>query len=303
MCDSTIRQDFFETIILLAMSMVIEKFLYRLLSAVRPLITSLEPGDMLVVNQTDSVTFVCTATGLPIPLVQWYRGDLLLNGTGGEINSRVVLNNIITYGSLGQISTVISMITITDTIGGDSDTYSCVASNALINNGLMENGRDQQNVTLFVQGTVIISLLPLDQAVLYLTTVPPEVTSSAVNQRITANESGSATFSFSIENTSPVVMVSNIRWYYSVDFALSLFASGSAFQEITSLPNRTSKSTLNFSSDHLTLTIDNIVQARMAGEETDAGRYFLQATNEAGSDNSYIDIVVNGRFETTVLPK
>ncbi len=132
---------------------------------------------------------------------------------------------------------------------------------------------------------------------LYPTTVPPEVTSLAVNQRITANESESATLSFSIENASPVVMVSNIRWYYSANFALSLFASGSEFQEITSLPSRTSKSTLTFSSDRLSLTIGNIVQARMAGEETDAGRYFVQATNEAGSDNSYIDIVVNGKSE------
>ena len=130
---------------------------------------------------------------------------------------------------------------------------------------------------------------------LYPTTVPSDVISLPVNQRIIANESESATLSFIIENASPVVIVSNIRWYYSADFALSLSASGSEFQEITSLPSRTSKSTLTFSSDRLSLTIDNIVQARMTGEETDAGRYFLQATNEAGSDNSYIDIVVNGK--------
>ena len=102
--------------------------------------------------------------------------------------------------------------------------------------------------------------------------------SLAVNQRATVNESDSATLSFSIENASPVVMVSNIRWYYSASFVLSLFASGSELQEITSLTSRTSKSTLTFSSDRLSLIIDNIVQARMAGEETDAGRYFLQAT-------------------------
>ena len=123
---------------------------------------------------------------------------------------------------------------------------------------------------------------------LYPTTVPPGVISMNNNQRIMANESESATLSFSIENASPVVMVSNIRWYYSANFASSLFASGSEFQEITSLTSRTSKPTLTFSSDRLSLTIDNIVQARMAGEETDAGRYFLQATNEAGSDNSIL---------------
>ncbi len=128
-----------------------------------------------------------------------------------------------------------------------------------------------------------------------ITTVPPDVLSLTVDQRITANESGSATLTFSIENASPVVMVSNIRWYYSADFASSLFASGAEFQDITTLTNRTSQSTLTFSNDRLSLTIDNIVQARMAGDETDAGRYFLQATNEAGDDNTYIDIVVEGK--------
>ncbi len=121
----------------------------------------------------------------------------------------------------------------------------------------------------------------------------------AVNQRVTATESESAILNFRIENASPVVMVSNIRWYYSANFASSLFASGSEFQDITSLSSRTSKSTLTFSNNRLGLTTDNIVQARMAGDETDAGRYFLQATNEAGDDNSYIDIVVEGKSNYT----
>ncbi len=130
---------------------------------------------------------------------------------------------------------------------------------------------------------------------LYPPTVPPEVTSLTVNQRVTATESESAILSFSIKNASPVVMVSNIRWYYSANFASSLFASGSEFQDITSLSSRTSKSTFTFSNDRISLTIDNIVQARMAGDETDTGRYFVQTTNEAGDDNSYIDIVVEGK--------
>ncbi len=66
-----------------------------------------------------------------------------------DINSRVELNNTMMEGTLGQISTV---LTITDTIGDDSDTYSCVASNVLINIDAMEDGRDQQDVILFVKG-------------------------------------------------------------------------------------------------------------------------------------------------------
>ncbi len=120
---------------------------------VRPLIISLEPRAGLVVNQTDSATFVCTITGLPTPLVQWYRGTILLNGTGMGINSRVELNQTMIAGSLGQIDTVTSSLTIKDTLGEDSDTYTCVASNDLIHNDVMEEGRAEQNITLFIQGT------------------------------------------------------------------------------------------------------------------------------------------------------
>ena len=91
------------------------------------------------------------------------------------------------------------------------------------------------------------------------------------------------------------MIVNNIRWFYSADFT-PLFANGFEFEEITSLANRTSVSTLMFSSDRLSLTIGNIVQARTEGEETDQGRYFLEATNEAGVSSSYIDVVVFGKY-------
>ena len=67
-------------------------------------------------------------------------------------------------------------------------------------------------------------------------------------------------------------------------------------EEITSLTNQPGlSSTYTFSDDHLSLTIDNIVQARVGGEPTDAGRYTLKATNEAGVGSSYIDVVVFGK--------
>ena len=41
----------------------------------------------------------------------------------------------------------------------------------------------------------------------------------------------------------------------------------------------------------------------MGGEQTDAGRYILEATNEAGVDSSYIDVVVSGiRFYCVQFP-
>ena len=115
-------------------------------------------------------------------------------------------------------------------------------------------------------------------------------------QRVIANESTSAVLSFRIDNAAPPVSTSNIRWFYSPNLPPTLFAEGQyEFQEITYLMNRTSESTLEFTNGFLSLTIDNIVQARPGNPETDAGRYFLEATNEAGVDSSYINLFVFGK--------
>ena len=98
--------------------------------------------------------------------------------------------------------------------------------------------------------------------------------------------------SFRIDSAVPPVMVTNIRWFYSAGF---VDTDSNDFKEITNLATRTSVSTLTFSDDRLNLTIGHIVQARTEGEESDQGRYFLQATNEAGSGSSYIDLIVFGK--------
>ena len=94
-----------------------------------------------------------------------------------------------------------------------------------------------------------------------------------------------------ISRADPLVMTGDIRWFYSRNFSVSPFSQS---DDITNLPNRTQQSTYMFSMDLFSLTISNIVQARVVGEETDAGRYFLVATNPAGVNYSYYDLVVNG---------
>ena len=112
-----------------------------------------------------------------------------------------------------------------------------------------------------------------------------------------ANISESAVLSFHIDNAAPPVMTSDLRWYYTAsapsgtpDF------SSTDFQEITNLLSRTSISSLSYSDDMLTLTVSGIVQALIMGDETDAGRYFLRASNPAGEDSSFIDLVVYGKL-------
>ena len=119
------------------------------------MITSPALWQRLIVNQTNPVTFECSATGTPTPLIQWYQGDLLLNGTGPGINSRVELTSVMIV-PLGEHGTTRSTLAISYTMGGDSENYTCIASNQLINNDKITEARDQETIELFIQGKDII---------------------------------------------------------------------------------------------------------------------------------------------------
>ena len=120
------------------------------------------------------------------------------------------------------------------------------------------------------------------------------------SQRVVANVSESAVLSFCIDNAVPPVMTSDLRWYYTASAPSGVPNFNSTdFQEITNLVSRTSTSSLSYSDDMLNLTVNGIVQALMMGDETDAGRYFLRASNPAGEDSSFIDLVVYGKLLAT----
>ena len=124
---------------------------------------------------------------------------------------------------------------------------------------------------------------------------PPRVIPLDIDQLVIANKSQSAVLSFQVNNAYPPVVILNIRWFYSPNQPPTLHAVGFHFQEITHLSNRTMESTLTLSSDRLWLTIQNLVAVQPNDTETDSGRYFLQAMNEAGTDSSYIDLIVFGK--------
>ena len=126
--------------------------------AVLPTITSPDPGQKLIVNQTDSVTFECSATGIPTPLIQWYQNDLLLNGTGPGINSRVDLTSIMNAPN-GKLHISWSTLAINPIMGGDSGNYTCIASNQLIDNDEITEVRVQETIELFVQRAVLCQQL------------------------------------------------------------------------------------------------------------------------------------------------
>ena len=109
-------------------------------------------------------------------------------------------------------------------------------------------------------------------------------------------ENMNATLQFRIDNADPRVLLSGLRWYYSKQPVNSILQG--TVVEITNITNRTSESRLvtSFSSDgvYFNITVVNIAQERLGGEDTDRGRYFLQATNPAGSSVAFIDLELYG---------
>ena len=83
-----------------------------------------------VVNETDPVIFMCSATGIPPPEITWMRNGVPLDN---NVDPRVSLSNpsdpevFPTTG--GNIYSVSRNLTISNTRDNDSDTYTCVASN------------------------------------------------------------------------------------------------------------------------------------------------------------------------------
>ena len=123
----------------------------------------------------------------------------------------------------------------------------------------------------------------------------------APGQEVIRNETGSVTLSFRIDNAAPPVLLEGLRWFYIPDLSINDPFAG---QEITNLMNRTTESTLTFSEftdmQYINLTVSNIVQQRSGiGGEPDEGRYFLVATNPAGVNFNYIDLLVYGKCVVT----
>ena len=127
---------------------------------------------------------------------------------------------------------------------------------------------------------------------MFSSSVPPVVV--AIVEEVIGNENESSTLQFMIDNAEPVVELSGLRWFYSAEISQS-----ATMEDITNSTNRTTGSQLitSFSSDgrFFNLTVVNIQQQRQEGEETDQGRYFLQATNPAGTSAAYVDLEVYGK--------
>ena len=104
-------------------------FLFFLHFPVPPNITSPAAGFTYTVNSSDPVTFQCTASGIPPPLITFYDSYGPLSS---DVDPRVILSDPITGSvTIGQqtVSTTSRNLIINSTRDGDSGNYICEASN------------------------------------------------------------------------------------------------------------------------------------------------------------------------------
>ncbi len=98
--------------------------------SVNPYFLEPQPNQLFTYNETDNVTFTCTAVGIPAPDILFFQNTLRLNGSGAEPpNPRVILENVtspVMNNASGEFLLEVSRtLIITDTEDGDSGSYSC----------------------------------------------------------------------------------------------------------------------------------------------------------------------------------
>ena len=119
------------------------------------MVTSVYPemGQMnYTVNETDTVTFECSATGIPSSTITWLRNGMELNAT---TDSRVTIGNPVemdfTRANDGEtVSMVTRTLNLINTTDGDSGMYTCMASNDA------DPGVDTVDFELIVQSKLIL---------------------------------------------------------------------------------------------------------------------------------------------------
>ena len=88
------------------------------------------------INEKKDITFICTATGTPVPSISFWYDGLVLNHTGGEsailgeaLADRVMLGNeIVSLNSSTHSYVVTQSLTLFKVVDTDSGNYLCLSS-------------------------------------------------------------------------------------------------------------------------------------------------------------------------------
>ena len=106
-----------------------------------PNVTTLEPLE-LIVNHTQSATFVCEAYGIPTPAITWVKvvNETIVMEASGVID--------ITEGIV-RVNTRESVLTFLDTVKTDESIYRCEGENGITN---VIRSPENDTISLLVQG-------------------------------------------------------------------------------------------------------------------------------------------------------
>ena len=106
------------------------------------------------------------------------------------------------------------------------------------------------------------------------------------DHHIISIENTPTTIQFLINEAAPDVIANDIHWIYSEAFTISPYEEGNI--DITD-----SDTIYSYSADNRQLHISAI-------NESNEGRYFIIASNPAGVEYSYIDIIVHGQYRECI---
>ena len=101
--------------------------IYYISDLVKPQITSSQ--DIYTVNEFSPVSFQCSAIGIPIPSITWYRNNIISNETDSRISIKRTEPNPLS----SLVFETNQTLTITGVQDNDTDVYSCMASSDIAN--------------------------------------------------------------------------------------------------------------------------------------------------------------------------
>ena len=113
-----------------------------------PVVISVYPDGQLTytVNEGNSVTFECTATGIPDPEIIWRKNGMAFNSSVPRvtIGSMPTIVQVMRDSDNETVFEVTQTLTLNTTMDSDSGMYECVAMNNV--------GQDSSFFELIVQG-------------------------------------------------------------------------------------------------------------------------------------------------------
>ena len=107
------------------------------------------------VNETETVTFECTATGIPAPNITWNRNGVELSGDRVSVSNPTPASYNRSDGEVVQFVT--RTLSLPNTVDGDSGTYTCNATN--------NAGMDSEPFELVVQSEFVARIFHYSECI------------------------------------------------------------------------------------------------------------------------------------------